>query len=110
HPDVRRTRARLRRAHTRARKAQRPPGRRPRGRGAVATVKKNSASRWRFRPPRPTGLPPRGCPLVVEPLGRGFDLVALRARCRGEATARAEGAQDELSGFCRYLRRPATHT
>src|SRR5690349_4154036 len=48
-------------------------------------AEKNSASRWRFRPPRPTGLPPRGCPLFVEPLGRGFDLVALRARCKGEA-------------------------
>jgi hypothetical protein len=59
---------------------------------AVASIK-NSASRWRFRPPRPTGLPPRGCPLFVEPLGRGFDLVALRARCKGEGIGFTQTAQ-----------------
>src|SRR5215831_14732164 len=50
---------------------------------------KDSASRLRFRPPRPTGLPPRGCPLFVEPLGRSLDLVALRARCKREPMASA---------------------
>ena len=48
-----------------------------------------SASRLHFRPPRPTGLPLQGCPFFVEPLGRGFDLVALRARCKREATGYA---------------------
>src|SRR5205823_7065873 len=68
-------------------------------------AQKNSASRWRFRPPRPTGLPPRGCPLLVEPLGQGFDLVALRARCRRERIRKsccaARGLAQKIS---RYLR------
>src|SRR5207248_7524159 len=62
---------------------------RPRCRGRT----KDSPSRLRFRPPRPTGLPPRGCPLFVEPLGRGFDLLALRARCKGETTVPSRRVQ-----------------
>src|SRR5205823_8509159 len=53
-----------------------------------------SASRSRFRPPRPTGLPLQGCPFFVEPLGHGFDLVAFRARCKGEATRCWAAAQE----------------
>src|SRR5581483_5634956 len=73
----------------------------------------NSASRLRFRPPRPTGLPPRGCPLVVEPLGRGFDLIALRARCKGEPIASRGAVQggtvQQLHANCAIHPR-ASHT
>ena len=62
-------------------------------RGPLRGLQNKSASRWRFRPPRPTGLPLRGCPLFVEPLGRGFDLVALRARCKEEAIGFARPVQ-----------------
>src|SRR3954453_21139993 len=63
--------------------------------GPLAGPLNNSASRRRFRPPRPTGLPLRGCPLFVEPLGRGFDLVALRARCKEELMGWREAMQEE---------------
>src|SRR5262245_52799636 len=45
---------------------------------------KISPSRFRFRPPRPTGLSLRDCSLFVRPLGRGFDVLALRARRQEE--------------------------
>src|SRR4029079_6842293 len=57
-------------------------------------TKKNSPSRFRFRPPHPTGFPLRDCSRFVQPLGRGFDLLALRARRKEEPTRRRSPDQD----------------
>src|SRR2546423_14296003 len=57
---------------------------------------KNSPSGFRFRPPHPTGFPLRDCSLFVQPLGRGFDLLAFRAR-RKEETTRTRSADQGLS-------------
>jgi hypothetical protein len=49
---------------------------------------KNSPSRWRFRPPPPGTF---GFRLLA--LGNGFDLLALRARCKREPTPTARSDQ-----------------
>jgi TrmH family RNA methyltransferase len=73
--------------HGRRRRRKRPA---PVSRGRT----RDSPSRFRFRPPRPTGLPPRGCPLLVEPLGRGLDLVACRARRKQQPTPFSPAVQE----------------
>src|SRR5262249_53978202 len=57
---------------------------------------KVSPSRFRFRPPRPTGPSPRDCSLFVRPLGRGFDLLAFRA-WRKEEPMRTPSPDQDLA-------------
>ena len=81
------------RAGSRAKQAQKS------GRPAFAGRTRDSPSRFRFRPPRPTGLSPRDCSLFVRPLGRGFDLLALRARRKEEPMRSRSPDQDQASTF-----------
>jgi len=60
---------------------------------------RDSPSRFRFRPPHPTGPSPRDCSLFVRPLGRGFDLLALRARRKKEPMRTRSPDQDPASTF-----------
>src|SRR3954471_1785191 len=69
------------------------------GRPPCAGRTRDSPSRFRFRPPRPTGLSPRDCSLFVRPLGRGFDLLAPRARRKEEPTQTTSRDQGQASTF-----------